>query len=136
MASFSPCVSYTFGIWCTSVHPFMTSSHLIVGKKGELVSARYLRSLGYVILDRNVKTYRGEIDLIAQKDDLILFVEVKAKKKADGFSPSIRVDGAKRKRLLGAANAWLDGRDDVYARIDVIGVCEGTVVEHFEDVMG
>jgi len=92
---------------------------------------------GYKILDRNVKTEGGEIDLIAKWDETIVFIEVKTRAKRDGFDPSMRVDKAKVERLKGAAECWLGEQEEEYgARLDVIGVCEGKIVEHFEDVTG
>jgi putative endonuclease len=129
MASVPCCAPSAFRLWCTSVH-----SHLAVGNKGELVAAKHLRGLGYTILDRNVRIQRGEIDIIAKKADEVVFIEVKARTKKDGFQPSHRVDWRKLRRLKDAADAWLKGREDVFVRIDVIGVCDGKVVEHYEDV--
>jgi len=47
------------------------------GKLGEDLAAKYLQQLGYLILERNFKTKFGEIDLIAQKNHFLIFVEVK-----------------------------------------------------------
>jgi putative endonuclease len=109
--------------------------HLLTGKTGEDIAEQYLRGRGYRPLGRNVKTRRGEIDLVMQQGSTVVFVEVKSRTYVDMFSPSDRVDSAKVQRLLGAASLWLERRGaDVPARIDVIGVCNGEVVEHYEDV--
>jgi len=117
----------------------MGKSHLITGQKGEEIAEKYLRKKWYKILGRNVKTCGGEVDLIAKQGDTIVFVEVKTKTRDDAIAPSERVNWAKIQRLRRAAQAWIDGEfersaDDISGRIDVIGVCEGEVVEHYEDV--
>lgn len=117
----------------------MISSHLLTGKTGEELAASYLQSKGYALLGKNVQTGRGEVDLIMRKQGVTVFVEVKTRLRKDNFSPSERVDAQKVRRLLGAADAWLQkqyarGSSEIPARIDVIGVAEGEVVEHFEDV--
>ncbi|HLC76415.1 MAG TPA: YraN family protein [Candidatus Peribacterales bacterium] len=127
---------------CTSVHlSSMAESHIETGKRGEDCAAAYLTLRGYRILQRNIRTQAGEIDLIARLGDTIIFVEVKANARThDAFAPSIRVDQKKLNRLSAAAELWLElERErgaDLSGRIDVIGVCEGKVVEHFEDVAG
>lgn len=50
-----------------------------LGRFGEDVTVRYLKNRGYVIFKRNYRSRFGEIDIIAEKDDLLLFVEVKAR---------------------------------------------------------
>lgn len=111
------------------------AAHLAVGRQGEDAAALYLRLRGYRVLGRNVRTRGGEIDLIARRWGVVVFVEVKARSAADGFDPSGRVDREKVARLRRAADVWLQryGRES-RARLDVIGVCEGRVVEHWEDV--
>jgi len=111
------------------------NGHLLTGRTGEEIAEKYLQAQGYSMLGRNVKTGRGEVDLIAKKDGVIVFVEVKARTKNDGFAPSDRINPAKVQRLLGAAELWLSKQSEEFpARIDVIGVCEGRVVEHYEDI--
>ena len=117
----------------------MGSSHLEIGKKGEEAAAAYLTLHGYTILGRNIKTKRGEIDIIAREGETIVFVEVKANKRVhDEFAPSVRVDHQKIARLQDAAELWLECEAErgaeLEGRIDVIEVCEGKVIEHFEDV--
>ena len=119
----------------------MTDSHLVLGKKGEQLAEVFLLKKGYKILRRNVRIGGRrkfiEVDLIAKQGDDIVFVEVKTRARDDGFNPSQRIDRAKIERLQKAAEMWLAEREEEYgARLDIIGVCEGKVVEHFEDVTG
>ena len=112
-----------------------SQSHIVTGKRGEEIAEKHLLALGYKMLGRNVRTEGGEIDLIAKDGEVVVFVEVKSRTKDDGFAPSSRVDSVKIKRLKGAGQSWLDEQgEELSARIDVVGVCDGKVVEHFEDV--
>ncbi|MDP4857645.1 MAG: YraN family protein, partial [Desulfobacterales bacterium] len=49
------------------------------GKAGESIAARFLRKMGYRILEQNYRTVLGEIDIIARDRDTLVFVEVKAR---------------------------------------------------------
>lgn len=113
-----------------------TAGHLAVGSAGEDIAEWYLREKKYVILGKNIRAWRGEIDLVANKGGTVVFVEVKTRARADAWQPSERVDGKKIGRLKRAATSWLEehGLGDIPARIDVVGVCGGKVVEHLEDV--
>jgi len=56
------------------------SNNIEVGKKGEDIAVKYLKRHGYKVLDRNFRSRRwGEIDIVATKDDVLVFVEVKAR---------------------------------------------------------
>lgn len=57
----------------------MSSERIILGKKGEYLVAEYLKRQGFTILATNYKQKVGEIDIIAQKPELIVFVEVKVR---------------------------------------------------------
>lgn len=57
----------------------MLFSHRQVGDKGEDLACRYLRSLGYQILERNFIMRGGEIDIIAKDKESLVFVEVKTR---------------------------------------------------------
>ena len=86
-------MAYTFELWCTNVYPsFMSGEHIIVGEIGEDTTVKYLIDRGYSILGRNVKTGRGEIDIIAKDGDMIVFIEVKTRSVDDTFSPLERVN--------------------------------------------
>ncbi|ATX81335.1 putative endonuclease [Mariprofundus ferrinatatus] len=75
------------------------------GRCGEDAAARYLARRGYKILDRNVRIGRGELDIVAGSESLLLFVEVKAHKTRE--SGLLAVDEDKCTRLYSAAEAWL-----------------------------
>jgi len=75
------------------------------GQLGEERAARYLQHQGFTILDRNIRLGRGELDIIAQRGDLIVFVEVKAHRSRDASLLAMHPD--KCARLQSAAETWL-----------------------------
>ena len=79
----------------------------IRGKKGEDLACRYLKEQGYRILDRNVRYKMGEIDIVAQIDDTICFVEVKARTRMDYGMPRDAVDVRKQWKLIRCAQLYL-----------------------------
>jgi putative endonuclease len=117
-----------------------TSGHLALGRSGEDLAERYLRRKGYRILGRNIRTPYGELDLVARRRGCIVFVEVKTRREGeDCFPPSLAVTPRKLWRLRRAACAWLErefgtGGNCPPARLDVIGISQEEVREHYEDV--
>lgn len=73
------------------------------GKSGELYVARYLREKGFIILSANYRCRLGEIDIIAQDNQYICFVEVKTRNENFKFAPADAVDFSKRKKIIAAA---------------------------------
>ncbi len=70
--------------------------------------AQYLQEKGYVIIDRNYRKPWGEIDVITQKDGILIFVEVKANKsEIAGFEPELRVSPEKLRRLSRAIQTYI-----------------------------
>ena len=77
------------------------------GLWGEIYASRYLRGKGYNILTANYRTKTGEIDLIAEKDGTICFVEVKARKEGAYFDPAEAVDAGKEQNVRSTAAAYI-----------------------------
>jgi len=75
------------------------------GQLGEQRATRFLKLRGYQILERNVRLGRGELDIIAKHDDLIVFVEVKAHRSHTASPLAMHAD--KCARLQSAAETWL-----------------------------
>ncbi len=75
------------------------------GRSGEAHAAAFLQRRGFTILEHNVRLGRGELDLIARRDDLLLFVEVKFHRQRE--SSLLAVHPEKCARLRSAAEAWL-----------------------------
>ena len=93
------------------------------GAWGEECAAAYLRRRGYRILARNYSCRFGEIDLIAEKDGVLLFVEVKLRTNLQYGAPREYVTVKKQEKLRAAALLYLSERElDVPARFDVAEV--------------
>jgi putative endonuclease len=83
------------------------SNHNELGKTGELLAEKFLAERGFVILDRNWRHGRYEIDIIASLGDTLHFVEVKTRSSDTFGLPEESVSEAKMKRLSSAANVYL-----------------------------
>ncbi|WFP77000.1 YraN family protein [Mesorhizobium sp. WSM4906] len=86
------------------------------GHRGEWLAAMALMLKGYRILARRHRTKLGEIDLIARRGDLVLFVEVKARRTLMEAMDAIA--HASERRIEGAADLWLSRQPD-YGRLSV-----------------
>ncbi len=107
-----------------------------IGALAEGAAADYLEQKGYVIRERNFRCRLGEIDLIAEKDGLLVFVEVKYRRTAICGLPYDAVDERKQRRICHAALAYY-GRHGYAAgrmcRFDVIAVYADGRIEHLEN---
>jgi len=94
------------------------------GWEAERYAARRLWALGYHVLERNVTIGRGELDIIAEKDDVLVFVEVKSGRERPDYTPADHVDASKRKQLAKLGNDYINQRKlgDVAHRYDVVVV--------------
>jgi putative endonuclease len=109
-----------------------------VGKWGEEQAALYLSQRGYDIAARNVRTPYGEIDLIAGKDGLTVFVEVKTRLSDSGGPPETAVTGRKQGHMMSSAEYYAQEHQLDHWRIDVIAVqrtAGRTEVLHFENAV-
>jgi putative endonuclease len=111
----------------------------ILGKYGEDVAANFLLDRGYSILERNWRCEFGEIDLIAQHKNSLIFVEVKTRS-GNGFGhPFEAITKSKVSRMRKLAASWLESHDcnESSLRLDAIAVLvqNGKVaVEHLKQV--
>ena len=92
-----------------------------LGRIAEDHAGRYLRSKGYRILERNYRTPRGEIDIIAEHRNSLVFVEVKSRTSTEDFDPRDSVTPGKQHRIVLAAAAYISNRDRT-TRFDVVEV--------------
>ena len=96
------------------------------GRYGEDAAARYLESHGYRILDRNWYSADGELDIVAQLEGMIVFVEVKQRKHSLYQTAVEAVTPSKQKKLILTSQAWLQAHEcSLPARMDVIEVYTG-----------
>jgi len=98
-------------------------SRTALGEGGENAAARYLRNLGYRIIERNFRCELGEVDIIAREGRTLVFVEVKTREEDDPM-PEDQVNSAKQHQLTRAARTYLSryGSPQPPARFDVIGI--------------
>lgn len=94
------------------------------GYDWEREAERALVAARYRILDRNFRTRRGEIDLIAEENGTLCFVEVKGRSGRSFGGPAEAITLEKQRRILGAAQAYLAraGRAERLCRFDVVCV--------------
>ena len=95
-----------------------------LGIFGEEHAALYLEDLGYRILTRNYRSRYGEIDIIAEKDETLVFIEVKARRSYLYGEPKDSIHIRKQKKLIQTAMIFLQENEweDHDCRFDVIEV--------------
>jgi putative endonuclease len=102
----------------------MAYSRLDIAKTGESLAVAHLKARGYDILERNYRAVRGEIDLIAQDGDFIVFVEVKTRRSLRFGLPQTAVTLQKQRQICKVALAYLQAKNrfDAPCRFDVIAI--------------
>jgi putative endonuclease len=95
-----------------------------LGAAGERCAAEYLARRGYRVVARNARAAGVELDLIALRRGVCVFVEVKTRRGAGRGAAEEAIDARKRARLVRGAQAWLLARraEHLRARFDVIAV--------------
>ena len=102
-----------------------------LGALGERLAADHLQARGFTIVERNFRTRRGELDLVANDGRHLVFCEVKTRVLGEGgpgpFGPLVAIGPDKRRRLRAMAREWLAERGTVTRpaaelRFDAIGV--------------
>ncbi len=107
-----------------------------LGRAGENFAANYLENLGYKILARNYNVrYVGELDIVAQIDDTIVFVEVKTRSNDHFGTPAEAVTKTKQKKIYNTAEVFQQRKEifDQPCRFDVIEVfsnADGFTLNH------
>ena len=116
-----------------------------IGKWGENLAAAYLEGKGYKILERNIYTPYGEIDIIAlheeDKENYLVFVEVKTRTTLEFGNPEDAVTQRKKEHLLAAIESYLQEKPelDFSRQVDVIAIrktapTEAPDIQHFESI--
>lgn len=110
-----------------------------LGAAGEAEAARMLRKSGHRVVAKNYRCAAGEIDIVARKKKLIIFVEVKTRATGAHASPVDAVDKTKQRHIISSAKYYLREKKlfDVEYRYDVVSVVWGggprpERVEHHE----
>ena len=113
-----------------------------LGHLGESLASVFLEKKGFTILERNWRTPYGEIDLIAQCDDVIAFVEVKTKASKSLGPPEISITPRKEEHMRCAAEYYIQQHPELVNdwRIDAVTIQlhvdnSPPLIDHFENVI-
>lgn len=112
------------------------AEHNELGRWGERVAREFLLSQGYAIDCLNLRIGNVEVDFIARKDNRLCFIEVKTRG-SDLVDPADAVDRKKRRRLIRAADMYMQGVNEPlepqFDLIIIIGGPDGYEIEHVPD---
>jgi putative endonuclease len=102
----------------------MTDGRQRVGRRGEELAKRHLEASGYSILEANYRGKAGEIDLVAEKDGVLVFVEVRARTGAAFGSPEESITPQKRSHIVDTALEYLqaNGAESREWRVDLVAI--------------
>jgi len=99
------------------------AQHTDLGKKGENIAISHLKGEVYIILERNWRYGKDEIDVIAESEKLIVFVEVKTRSTNHFGEPEEAVTDQKQRFLVRAADEYVIQKEiDKEARFDIISI--------------
>lgn len=112
------------------------AEHNELGEKGEKFAVEYLLKNDYKILEKNYRYLKAEVDIIAQKGNTLVGVEVKTRSSDYFGDPQDFITPKKIKLLVSAIDYYVVQRDlDVEVRFDIIAILinkKGTKLEHLE----
>jgi len=113
-----------------------------LGHLGESLAADFLKDQGYMIIGRNFRTPYGEIDLVAQIDEVIVFVEVKTRASKSLGPPEISITPKKQEHIRCAAEYYIQLHVELHNdwRIDVITIQipkadSPPLIDHFQNAI-
>ena len=113
------------------------AEHNDLGQLGEDLAVDFLQKNGYEILDRNWRFQKAEVDIIAQKNNILAVVEVKTRSCLEFGLPQDFVKPKKIQLLVKAVNEYVVSKDlDVTVRFDIIAIhyTKATIdIEHIEE---
>jgi len=95
-----------------------------LGDIGEELARKFLKKKGYRIHETNFRCREGEIDIIAERKDCLVFVEVRTRTSSSFGSPEESVTFAKKEKLIASALAYMSSHKDLPDnwRIDFVGI--------------
>lgn len=113
------------------------AKHYELGKEGEQTAVDFLLKNQYQILERNWRFQKAEVDIIAQKNDILICIEVKTRSSDFFEDPQDAVKKKKIKLLVEAMNEYVISKDlDVEVRFDIIAITKTNnqfEIEHLEN---
>lgn len=108
-----------------------------LGQFGENLAEKHLNSKGFRIIERNYRTGKLEIDIVAEYQDKLIIVEVKTRHTAEIGEPWKAVTKKKQRQLIKAANSYIQSRNvNLETRFDIVSIVHNsfrTSIEHIED---
>jgi putative endonuclease len=95
-----------------------------VGKLGEKLAQKFLKKKGYRIRETNFRCRTGEIDIVAQQKDYLVFVEVRTKSSLDFGAPEESITQSKKGKIINSALTYINTHQNLPPlwRIDVVAV--------------
>ena len=113
-------------------------SNIEFGRWGEEKAKFYVKENGYKIIEENFRISRGEIDLIAEKENTIIFIEVKTRKNSFFGPPQSAVNWKKQNKIKKIARCFLVNNNykDYKKRFDVIAIIynkKNINIEHYKN---
>ncbi|MDE5832166.1 MAG: YraN family protein [Desulfovibrio sp.] len=123
-----------------STRPKPVSPHLVTGVLGEEAASRVMEGKGYNLLERNWRSGHLELDLIFERGEEVVFVEVKTRSTAACGGPLAGITKKKTRNIARAAQAWITANDawDRPCRLDIICLTRSGpdfVTEHLENAI-
>ncbi len=113
------------------------ASHNELGIKGEQLACEHLLNSGYVILEKNYRYQKAEVDLIAQKNNQLVFIEVKTRTTDFFGRPEESITKAKQKLMIEAADYYIQSNHlNNEVRFDAVAIIinnKGISINHIED---
>ncbi|MBC3845609.1 YraN family protein [Winogradskyella echinorum] len=113
------------------------AQHNELGKKGEQLAVDFLIEKNYDIVERNYRFDKAEVDIIAQKNDILAIIEVKTRSSVDFGNPQDFVKPKQIKNLVKAVDEYVTENDlDIEVRFDIIAIVKqgkGYEIEHLEN---
>lgn len=106
------------------IRPAKGEFHFSLGDRGEIIAADFLAGQGYQVLEKKLRAPFGELDLIVQKDQILIFVEVKTRSTVQLGLPEEAVDLPKQKQMTRLAE-WYFQKNSLHhmkMRFDVIAI--------------
>lgn len=113
------------------------ATHNDLGKLGEDLAVDFLQKEGYEIVERNWTFQKAEVDIIAQKENVLAIVEVKTRSSIDFGDPQDFVNSKKIKLLVKAVDEYVSRSElDLTVRFDIVAVSKDATIykiEHLQD---
>src|SRR3954469_10545381 len=113
----------------------MSAARQAFGELGERIAERWLRERGWRVMQRRFRSGHRDIDLVVERDGMVAFVEVKARKGNQFGDPVEAVNWQKQREIARSAKVWIDRHGNPFDsyRFDVVGVLvdgERVLVRH------